>query len=242
MSDQRILLEVPVFGLEAAKQAAEWGAGRLELCSSYTEGGLTPGPGLFKQVNKAVTVPVFVMIRPRGGDFVYSESEFEVMKEELRLFKSLGADGFVFGLLDADGSLQKERCKELVELAGDRPCTFHRAFDLVTDRLSSLESVVECGFERILTSGGEKSVEEGLDNILALMKKAGNRIIIMPGGGMTPELIQPLNQNGELREIHASCKRWKSFYGALLPGEGQREGVISVSKNCIETFQENLIA
>ena len=240
MSDQRILLEVPVFGLEAAKQAAEWGAGRLELCSSHTEGGLTPGPGLFKQVKKAVAVPVFVMIRPRGGDFVYSESEFKVMKEEVRLFKSLGADGFVFGLLLAEGSVHMERCKELVELAGGRPCTFHRAFDVVTDRLSSLESVIECGFERILTSGGEKSVEEGLDNILALMKKAGNRIIIMPGGGMTPELIQPLNQNGELREIHASCKRWKPYEGSLLPGEPEQKGYLSIDRARLERFRQYL--
>ncbi len=201
-----ILLECPVFSVEAALLAAEYGTDRLELCSNITEGGETPGPGLFTYLKKALTIPIFVMIRPRGGDFVYSEDEIEVMHEEIRIFTSLGADGFVFGVLKPDGSVNSEACEQLVESAGSTPCTFHRAIDASNDLHRSLEDIIECGFKRILTSGGKNSVSEGFEMITKLLNQAKDRISVIPGGGMKPELVEPLRKTGFLKEIHAGCK------------------------------------
>ncbi|WP_234567192.1 copper homeostasis protein CutC [Rhodohalobacter sp. 614A] len=204
---ENILLESPVFNIEAALKAYKYGVDRLELCSSYPEGGLTPGAGLFTFLKSKIDIPIFVMIRPRGGNFVYSAEEVEVMKEEIRIFSSLGADGFVFGILDKNGSVQKNPCKELVDLAGEKPCTFHRAFDASADFKKSLDDVIDCGFKRILTSGGKNNVSEGLPVLLELLKKAKDQIIIMPGGGMMPELMEPMRETAYLKEVHASCKK-----------------------------------
>lgn len=202
-----LTLESPVFDQDAALKAAEYGVDRLELCSSFSEGGLTPGAGLFSYLKQKIDIPIFVMIRPRGGHFVSSEAEVEVMKEEIRIFSSLGGDGFVFGVLKKDGSVHKTACKQLVEKAGGKPCTFHRAFDVSSNLKQSLEDIIDCGFRRILTSGGKKNVETGLHIIKELMIQAENRITIMPGGGMKPEFIPPLRQTGFLRDVHASCKK-----------------------------------
>lgn len=204
---ENILLESPVFNIEAALKASQYGVDRIELCSSFPEGGLTPGAGLFTHLKSKIDIPIFVMIRPGGGNFVYSDDEIEAMKEEIRIFSSLGADGFVFGVLNEDGSVQKKTCRDLVDLAGDTPCTFHRAFDASSDIMNSLEDVIDCGFKRILTSGGKNSVGEGLPVLLKLLKKAKDQIVIMPGGGMAPELIKPMQETGYLEEIHASCKK-----------------------------------
>lgn len=206
MSDS-IILESPVFNTDSAKKAYQYGVDRLELCSAYTEGGLTPGPGLLSYLKSNIDIPIFVMIRPKGGNFVYSEDDINVMKEEIRVFSTLGTDGFVFGVLNPDGTVHTKACKELVSLAGKKPCTFHRAFDASSNLMKSLEDVIDCGFKRILTSGGKKSIEEGLSVIQKLLKKAGDRIIIMPGGGMNPDLVQPLRETGYLKEVHASCKK-----------------------------------
>lgn len=204
---KRILLEIPVFNAESAFGAANFGADRLELCSAWTDGGLTPGPGLFSWLKSKIDIPVFVMIRPRGGDFVCSEAEIEVMNEEIRIFSTLQADGFVFGILNADGTVNKQACSKLVRSAGEKPCTFHRAFDVSSSLKRSLEDIIDCGFKRILTSGGKNSVEEGLPVIKYLLAEAKDEIIIMPGGGMSPEFIQPLRETGYLEEVHASCKK-----------------------------------
>lgn len=201
-----MILEIPVFTVEAALQAASFGAHRLELCSGFSEGGLTPGAGALKFIKSKVTVPVFVMIRPRGGDFVYTSEEIAVMQEEIRILKSLGADGFVFGVLTPDGNTDQENCRKLVETAEGLPCTFHRAFDFTTDLFQAMEDVIQCGFQRILTSGGKNSVGEGLKTIQQLLEKGAERMTVMPGGGMKPEWVKPLAESGHLREIHASCK------------------------------------
>lgn len=202
----KILLECPVYSVEAALLAAEYGADRLELCSSSSEGGETPGPGLFTYLEKALTIPIFVMIRPRGGDFVYSVDEIEVMREEIRIFSSIGADGFVFGILTPDGKIHSEACKMLVESVGSKPCTFHRAVDACKDINQALEDIIDCGFKRVLTSGGKNSVGEGVEVITKLLTQASDRIIVIPGGGMKPELVEPLRKTGYLKEIHAGCK------------------------------------
>ncbi len=237
MPAKKILLEVPVFDVEAALKAVDYGADRLELCASYNEGGLTPGPGYFSTLRSMTDIPIFVMIRPRGGDFVYSEKEIEVIREEIRIFSSMDTDGFVFGILNPDGTIHKDACRELVETAADKPCTFHRAFDVSPNLIESLEDVIDCGFKRILTSGGEKSVGEGLPVISKLLAKAKDRIIIMPGGGMNPKFIDPLRETGYLKEVHASCKKRSAFKGNLLPGEKMNKGYWTVNRECIELYK-----
>ena len=178
------MLEAPVFTVEAAIKAAEYGIDRLELCSDFGEGGETPSAGMLAFLKEKVDIPIFVMLRPRGGDFVYSDTEFEQMKAEILQFKKLKVDGFVFGILNKDDSINAEQNTELVALANPIPCTFHRAFDVVKNVYQSLESVIKCGFKTILTSGQEKNVVEGIDVLAELVKKANHRIIIMPGGGL----------------------------------------------------------
>ncbi|TVQ65201.1 MAG: copper homeostasis protein CutC [Balneolaceae bacterium] len=205
MSD-KLILEVPVFTAEGALIATKEGADRLELCSSFAEGGETPGAGLLSSLKQKVDIPIFPMIRPRGGDFVYSSFELDVMQEEIRILSSHGADGFVFGVLNEDGTVYEDACRRLVEAAADKPCTFHRAFDQTRDPHQAMETIIRCGFKRILTSGTKQSVGEGIDILNALMERAADRIIIMPGGGMKPDYIKVLGRNGWLKEVHASCK------------------------------------
>jgi copper homeostasis protein len=239
-----ILLETPVFTVVAALKAAEFGADRLELCSSFYEGGETPGPGFLSFLKETIDIPVFVMIRPRGGNFVYTDEELEVMKREITQFSNLGADGFVFGVLKQDGNVHEEACRSLVEVAGEKPCTFHRAFDVCSGQEKALEEIVECGFKRILTSGGKNSVKEGLPQIIRLLELAGDRIIIMPGGGMKPELVAPLRKTGYLKEIHASCKtirpaeRIQTNSEVKLTAGEEESGVLTVDKSLFEKFRK----
>jgi copper homeostasis protein len=205
----KILFEAPVFNLEAALEAAEFGIDRLELCSNFPEGGETPSAGMVKFLKAEIDIPIFVMIRPRGGDFAYSQKELMVMKRDIELLGEQGADGFVFGILDFQGNINTEACQTLMRSASGKSCTFHRAFDASNDLFESLEKIIACGFERILTSGGKNTATEGLANLLALLEKAKNRISIMPGGGTKPEHVRILKQSNYLKEIHASCKTWK---------------------------------
>ena len=235
-----ILLETPVFNLEAALKADELGVDRIELCSSFAEGGETPGAGMLSYIKENTGIPVFVMIRPRGGDFIYSREEIEVMQRELELLKDIGADGFVFGALKINGDVDSESCKKLLTMAGDLPCTFHRAFDVCRNQEEALEQIIDCGFSRILTSGGEESVEKGLDQIKKIMKQAGKRIIIMPGGGMKPEFIAPLRETGLLREVHASCKRYRKSEG-ISAGESVKMGQNNLESDRIVTISERIV-
>lgn len=233
---ENILLESPVFNLESALLASKYGVDRLELCSSFPEGGLTPGPGLLTYLKSKIEIPIFVMIRPRGGNFVYSDGELEAMKEEIQLYSTMGADGFVFGVLKEDDSVHKKACKQLVKSAGKKPCTFHRAFDVSADLMQSLEDVIDCGFTRILTSGGKESVEEGLPVIKQLLERAKDRIIIMPGGGMKPEFIEPLIRPGYLKEIHASCKKIVKEEKSAIKRSIEGDYILTISKKSVDDF------
>lgn len=206
----KVILESPVFNVEAAMDAAQFGVDRLELCANFQEGGETPSAGMLKFLKTEIDIPVFVMIRPRGGDFAYSQKELMVMKRDIELLGDLGADGFVFGVLDRQGFVDSDSCKSLLRAASGKPCTFHRAFDVSADYFDSLERIIACGFDRILTSGGKKSVTEGMDMLKELLIKAEDRISIMPGGGTKPEHILELKKTGFLQEVHASCKTWVS--------------------------------
>jgi copper homeostasis protein len=203
-----IQFEVPVFNTESALLASRAGADRLELCSSFAEGGETPGAGMLSYLKQKVNIPVFVMIRPRGGNFVYSSDEIEVMACEIHALSEAGADGFVFGILDANNRIFREACRELIQVSGNKPCTFHRAFDACRNAEEALETVIESGFRRVLTSGMRANIDEGLDTVIKLLNLAGNRIIVLPGGGLKPEHLPPLMETGMLSEIHASCKAW----------------------------------
>ena len=198
-------LEIACFNPESAVIAQKNGANRVELCDEMIEGGTTPSPEAVIATREELTIDMNVMIRPRGGNFVYSDAEFEQMKQEIKEYKKLKVDGFVFGILNKDNSINVERNKELVFLARPLPCTFHRAFDVVTDVYSSLETVIDCGFKTILTSGQEPNVVEGISVLEQLAKKAGNRIVIMPGGGVRSSNITMLKEKMNTSFYHSSA-------------------------------------
>ncbi|QYH37571.1 copper homeostasis protein CutC [Algoriphagus sp. NBT04N3] len=202
----KYLLEAPVFNVQSAIDAAQFGVDRIELCASFLEGGETPSPGMLQFLKEQIKIPIFVMIRPRGGDFCYSPKEIEVMQRDMAMMNDLGADGFVFGALTANGEIDDRCCEILLDQASGKPCTFHRAIDISRDPLSGLDAVIELGFSRVLTSGAKNSVSEGLPMIEKMLEKAGDRIIIMPGGGSKPEHVAQLRSFSNFREIHASCK------------------------------------
>ena len=198
-------LEIACFNLESAIIAQENGADRVELCANMKEGGTTPDFAITKAAREVLSIDLNVMIRPRGGNFVYSDFEYAQMKAEITAFKKLNVDGFVFGILKEDGSVNIEQNKELVVLANPFPCTFHRAFDEVNDVNQSLEYVIECGFKTILTSGQEKNVVEGIDVLARLVERANNRIYIMPGGGLRSSNIILLKERTNASFFHSSA-------------------------------------
>ena len=204
-----LILEAPVFNIESALMAAQYGIQRIELCSDFAVGGTTPSAGTFSFLKSNLNIPIFPMIRPRGTDFVYTKEEIEVMERDIAIFSSMGADGFVFGALTPNGEIDMDSCQKLMLAAQGKPCTFHRAFDVSQNLNTSLEQIIGLGFERILTSGGMNTVAEGMEKLVELMDVAQNRIIILPGGGLLPDHIPTLNQTGQLKEAHASCKTYR---------------------------------
>ena len=237
----QLILESPVFSVDAALKAAEFGVDRLELCSSFPEGGETPGAGMLSYLKSRVTIPIFVMIRPRGGDFIYSESEISAMEREIEILDEYGADGFVFGILKEDGSVNERQCTRLVKKAGSKPCTFHRAVDESRNPAEAVEPIISCGFKRILTSGGEESVKQGLPVILQMLEKAGSDIIIMPGGGLNPELVKPLKESSSnLKEVHASCKVWEEVQMESTESTQLKQRVkrLTISRDIVKEFKK----
>lgn len=199
-------LEICVDSIDSALAADRGGAHRIELCSSLLEGGLTPSAGVIRAVRQRVSLAVFVMIRPRGGDFLYSDAEFEAMKEDIRAAKSVGADGVVLGLLTELGRVDVVRTRELVELARPLETTFHRAFDLSDDLDQSLEDVIATGASRILTSGGAQTAPEGAEQIRKLVEAPRDRIIIMAGSGIQSRNLRQVLAATSVAEVHASAK------------------------------------
>ncbi|HEY1009211.1 MAG: copper homeostasis protein CutC [Daejeonella sp.] len=199
-------LEICAGSLASVSAAADGGADRIELCDNLSEGGTTPSYGMIKTCISLFNIPVFPIIRPRGGDFVYSRNEFEVMKQDVACCAESGCPGVVFGILKADGSIDTERCEELMALAGTMQVTFHRAFDRCNDLLQGLEDVIDLGFSRILTSGGEASAEDGIPLLAKLIKKARKRIIIMPGSGITTANLPRIIEETGAIEFHSTAK------------------------------------
>ncbi|MCR9182964.1 MAG: copper homeostasis protein CutC [Flavobacteriaceae bacterium] len=199
-----MLLEICAANIQSAINAEKAGAHRIELCSELAVGGITPSFGTLKTVLETVSLPVFVLIRPRSGNFIYTEDEFEVMKADIRQSKSMGCAGIVSGVLNADNSIDFERTKELVEVSTPLPFTFHRAFDCVNDPMEGIDQLAEIGVNRILTSGQQATAEDGLRLLVQLKEKANKRLIVLPGGGINAENAKLFKQNGFL-EIHASA-------------------------------------
>lgn len=200
-----MICELVVYNIESALKAQEGGADRIELCDNPADGGTTPSLGTVEVVRPNVSLDVYVMIRPRGGDFCYSSYEFHTMKRDIFHFQKAGVDGFVFGILNPDGTLDKKRCKELIDKAKPLRCTCHRAFDMTRDPFEALEDCIEVGFERILTAGQRPKAGEGVDLIRQLIEKAGDRIKIMPGSGVNEQTVKEIVSKTGAREIHFSA-------------------------------------
>ena len=198
--------EICANSVASCKAAQEGGADRVELCTGIPEGGTTPSYGMIATARKNITIGLNVIIRPRGGDFLYSEDEIQEMIEDIRMAKSLGVDGLVFGCLRPDGSVDMEVMKRLMDAAGDTPVTFHRAFDHCSDPYQALEDIISCGCCRILTSGCSPTALEGAELLSDLVKRAGDRIIIMPGCGVKEGNIAEIARLSGAREFHFSAR------------------------------------
>ena len=199
-----IKLEVCVDSIESAVAAQQGGAHRLELCDNMAQDGTTPSSGTITITRQNCQIPLHIMIRPRGGDFYYSEREFQTMQADIHEAKRLGADGVVLGLLNPDGTIDAARTATLISLARPLAVTFHRAFDMTPDLPAALEALIELGVERVLTSGGMPTVTGGLDCLADLIRRGRGRIIVMPGGGITAQNIRQIAHSSSATELHIS--------------------------------------
>lgn len=200
------IIEIATTDFTTTKSAVEGGADRIELCAALTEGGTTASFGTIKKCREAFSVQLFPIIRSRSGDFLYSDEEFDIMQNEVKLCKDLGCDGVVIGLLNEDGSIDIKKTSKLVELAYPMEVSFHRAFDRCKDPFEALEQLVEIGCQRILTSGQQPAAPQGIDLIIQLLKAADERIIIMPGSGVRKENIKELAEKTGAIEFHSSLR------------------------------------
>lgn len=207
MSNQKVILEVAVFSVEGALAALKAGADRIEFCENPTEGGTTPSYGSLKTLIHLTDKPVFPIIRPRGGDFLYTSAEYECIKADLLLVKELGYPGAVIGLLNADGSIDKIRTAELVAIAAPMQITFHRAFDRCKDPIQGMEDIIATGCKRILTSGQVPNVGDALKLVKELVQKAAGRIIILPGSGVRANNCKNIIDTTGAQEIHSSARK-----------------------------------
>lgn len=234
-------LEVIGFTIESCILAEAAGANRIELCDNPAEGGTTASYGFIKAAREKLKIELYPIIRPRGGDFFYSAEEFEVMKTDVKICKQLECDGVVIGMLNADGTVDKKSCSQLVELAYPLAVTFHRAFDRVLDPFQALEDIIDIGCERILTSGLHPTALQGADTIASLIKKAEDRIIIMPGSGVRSDNIFELAKKTGAVEFHTSA-RMNVNSKMNYTNDEMKESMKSVSAdaNEIETIIANL--
>lgn len=201
-----IQIEVCANSVESAINAQAGGANRIELCDNLTEGGTTPSAGTLLAARAKLIIGLNVLIRPRGGDFLYNSSELETVMNDIAFAKKAGADGIVFGFLTENGKIDTTLLKEMITLAKPLTITFHRAFDMCDDPFEALEQLIKLRVDRILTSGQKNKAVEGYGLIKQLVQKAGNRIVIMPGGGIRPDNIEKLIKQTGAREFHVSSR------------------------------------
>jgi copper homeostasis protein len=207
LTDMKFELEVIAFDILSCQLAADNGADRIELCANPHEGGTTPSYGMMKAARKSTNIQVFPIIRPRGGDFLYTETEFEVMKDDIKAAQDIGCEGIVIGILNDNGGVDVKRCQELVELANGMDVTFHRAFDRVNDPKVSLEQIIAIGCKRILSSGLRPTAIEGSAILKTLVSQANGRIKIMPGSGVRAENIIQLAKDTGASCFHSSARK-----------------------------------
>ncbi len=202
----KIVIEVCVDSVESAVAAEQGGADRVELCDNLLEGGTTPSAGAIAVARRTLGIALHVMIRPRGGDFCYSAIELEMMRHDIKVAKELGADGVVFGILTPEGDIAEDQTRELLALARPMSVTFHRAFDVARDPYAALDSLIALGVDRILTTGQEPSVLEGMELVADLVRHAQGRIIVMPGSGAERRMGQLVRATGA-NEFHVVATR-----------------------------------
>ena len=239
---QKPLLEIAVFNIQSALDATAAGADRLELCENPTEGGTTPSWGTLQMVRNKINIPVFPIIRPRGGDFLFSEEEFAIMQKDIIACKELQFEGVVIGLLLADGQIDIERTKQLVNLAYPLEVTFHRAFDRCKDPQTALEQLINSGCNRILTSGQVPNAWDGKELISELISLAQDRIIIMPGSGVRKENIAELASFTKAKELHSSARKTVSS-GMHYIKDSMQENLTStgIDQQEIRAMQQHLL-
>ncbi|MCC6372817.1 MAG: copper homeostasis protein CutC [Bacteroidia bacterium] len=199
------LLEIACFSEEAATVAFKAGAHRIELCDNYCVGGITPSFDVIQAVRNNISLPLHVIIRPREGNYVYTQNEIEQMCLDFEFCKKAGVDGIVFGILTAENKVDEAACKELLKRAGNLPCTFHRAVDSCFDRVEALQTLVNLGFKKVLTSGGADHVMEGLSEISHMQNKFGKLISIMPGGGLRATNLKKVITESNCTEFHSAA-------------------------------------
>lgn len=202
-----IIVEVAAFTPNAAIVAQSAGAHRVELCSGYSEGGLSPSAGTIEFVRKSISIPIHVMVRPRIGDFCYNSNEKSCILSDIEFCKSIGVNGVVIGILNTDGKVDKQFIAEVVRFASPMSVTFHRAFDLSQNLYEALDDLIDCGVQRVLTSGGKPNALAGIETIAALVRNADGRITILPGGGIKADNVENLIRSTGVREVHFSGKQ-----------------------------------
>lgn len=201
------LLEVAANSVASAVAAQDGGAGRIELCAALELGGLTPSPGQLALARERLRIPLYALIRPRAGDFLYSDDECETMRRDIEACVAIGCDGVVLGVLDADGNVDLPRCRALIAAAKGLGVTFHRAIDVSRDPLRALEDIVALGCERVLSSGAQSGAPAGAALLREMVARARERIVVMPGAGIDAGNIAALRAATGAREFHASAKR-----------------------------------
>lgn len=208
--EKAYVIEIATTDYESTKAAVTGGADRIELCTALSEGGLTPSMGLIEQCRADFKVALFPIIRPRSGDFLYSNEDFEIIKRDALFCKQIGCDGVVIGFLNRNGTINQVWTSEIVEAVYPLEVTFHRAFDRCRDAFEALEHIIESGCQRILTSGLQPTAPQGIDLIQQLVLKAAERIVIMPGSGVRADNIKELAQKTGAVEFHSSLKTKKA--------------------------------
>ncbi len=235
------ILEVIGFNIESCAIAQAAGAQRIELCDNPGEGGTTPSYGFLQAARKKLSIELFPIIRPRGGDFLYSADDFEIMKKDVLLCRNAGCDGIVMGILKTDGSVDIDRCTQLVEIAYPLGVTFHRAFDRANDPVKAMQDIIACGCERILTSGQQPQAMAGIDLIASLIEKAADNIIIMPGSGVRSENIASIAAKTKAVEFHTSARKLVDSKMELFnPNMNEKLQYASVDKEEIEKIKNIL--